>query len=162
MTPLTTLPRLTLLALLLGAASCNVQQPVQVIDPSSACERLRTSYPSAHGLVLFAADAPRARSIPWCFPGTRGFGVIGYNINIPVQRAGMLDIALSEIRPPVRFAAVSIDVSCAGDSTGKRFVRLGFGTQWSLPVEPGDYCISLITEEKTVQDVWFTLTVTRP
>jgi hypothetical protein len=150
------------IGLLLGFSSCSTQTIVHVIDPTSACARLRTAYPSEHGLVLFPDSSSSTRSIPWCFPGVTGFGVIGYNINISVPRAGALTLILSDIRPPTQFAAVSVNGSCAGDNTGKSIVRLGYGTQWLLPDASGDYCISLITAEKSTEDVWFTLTATRP
>ena len=91
----------------------------------SECARLRTSYPSQHGLVLFSDPSMVTAAIPWCFPGTAGRGVIGYNVNIPIPRPGTLLLALSDIRPPTRFAAVSIDGTCWGDNTGKKNVRLG-------------------------------------
>jgi len=148
--------------LLLGVSSCITQQSVHVVDPASDCARLRTSYPSQHGLVLFTDSLTTTKSIPWCFPKTAGFGVIGYNINIPIPRPDTLSLVLSDINPPMQFAAVITEGTCWGDATGKSIVRLGYGTQWSLPVTPGDYCISLITAEKSVEDVWFTLTATRP
>jgi hypothetical protein len=57
---------------------------------------------------------------------------------------------------------VSIDGHCAGENTGKTFVRRGYGTQWSMPVEPGSYCFTLIKAENDEKDVWCILTATRP
>jgi hypothetical protein len=149
-------------AALLGLVACTVPTPVHVIDPNSPCARLRESYPADYGLVLFTDTSTTSASIPWCFPGTAGFGVIGYNVNVPVAREGRLSITISEIRPPTTFGAISIDETCKGDATGKTFYRLGYGTAWSMPVVPGNYCITLITAEKTTEDVWFRLTVERP
>ena len=73
-----------------------------------------------------------------------------------------MTIALSDIRPPIVFAAVAVNGTCAGDNTGKDIVRLGQGTEWTVPEASGDYCISLVTARKSEADVWFTLTVTRP
>jgi hypothetical protein len=87
---------------------------------------------------------------------------MGYNVNIPITHPGTLSLVISDIRPPTQFGAVSIDGSCWGDNTGKTYVRLGYGTEWSLPVIPGNYCISLIKAENKTEDVWFTLTATRP
>lgn len=151
-----------MVGLMVSALSCSNQAPIQVINPDSECARLRTSYPSQHGLILFSDPSMVTAVIPWCFPGTAGMGVIGYNVNIPISRPGTLLLALSGIRPPTQFAAVSNEGTCWGNNTGKKIVRLGYGTQWSMPVAPGDYCISLITAEKTTEDVWFTLTATRP
>jgi hypothetical protein len=149
--------------ILLGlVAGCGSQEVVHVVDPGSACARLRASYPGHHGLELFSDDAATTRAMPWCFPGTAGFGVIGYNVNIATPRAGTLLVALTDINPPVEFAATSTEGTCWGDSTGKDIVQLGHGTQWSLPVARGAYCISLVTAEKRADDVWFTMTVTRP
>lgn len=152
----------TIVGPLVGASSCGTQAPVHLIDPDSECAHLRASFPSQHGLILFSDTSTTTKAIPWCFPGTAGYGVIGYNVNISVSRPGTLLLVLSDIRPPTQFAAVSTEGTCWGDSTGKMIVRLGHGTQWSMPVVPGDYCISLITAERTSEDVWFTLTATRP
>ena len=149
-------------ATLLGLVACSTPIPVHVIDPSSPCARLRVSYPSEHGLVLFKDTTTTSASIPWCFPGTSGFGVIGYNVNVPVAREGTLTLTISDIRSPTTFGAVSVDASCSGNATGKIMHKLGYGTTWSLPVVQGDYCISLITAEPTAEDTWFTLTVERP
>ena len=151
-----------MVGLVINALSCSTPAPIRAINTDSECARLRTSYPSQHGLVLFSDPSMVTAAIPWCFPGAAGGGVTGYNVNIPIPRPGTLLLALSDIRPPTRFAAVSIDGTCWGDNTGKTNVRLGVGTQWSIPVSPGDYCITLITAEKTADDVWFTLTATRP
>ncbi len=124
--------------------------------------RLRTSYPSEHGLVLFPDASIKTRSIPWCFPATNGFGVIAYNVNIPITDPGTLSLAPSDIRPATQFAAVSIDGTCAGNNTGKTFLRLGYGTQWSMAVEPGNYCLTLGKAANHAEGVWFTLTATRP
>ena len=153
---------LAIFGLLVSASSCSTPSPVHVSNPDSECARLRTSYPSQHGLILFSDPSTVTRAIPWCFPRTEGRGVIGYNVNVPVFRPGTLLLVLSDIRPPTQFAAVSTDATCWGDATGKKIARLGYGTQWSMPVVPGDYCISLITVEKTSADVWFTLAATRP
>lgn len=136
--------------------------PVHVADPTSACERLRTSYPSKHGLILFEDPSSKIRSILWCFPRTAGMGVQGYNVNIHVTDPGTLTLVLSDIRPPMQFAAVSIAATCAGGEVGQRYVRLGYGTQWFMPVVPGDHCILLIKSGNEKDDVWFTLTITRP
>jgi hypothetical protein len=112
--------------------------------------------------VLFTDASTTSVSIPWCFPGTAGAGVLGYNVNIPVVREGTLTLAISDVRPPTSFGAVSVDASCAGDATGKTLRKLGYGTSWSVQVVPGDYCISLITAQPTSQDTWFSLTVERP
>jgi hypothetical protein len=136
--------------------------PVHVADVTSACTSLRTFYKSEHGLVLFEDTSVKVISIPWCFPRTTGIGVLGYNVYIRVSHPGTFTLVLSDIRPATQFAAVSIAGHCAGDNTGKSYVRLGYGTQWSMPVVPGDYCISLIKSENDKEDVWFTLTATRP
>jgi hypothetical protein len=143
-------------------SGCGSQEIVHVVDPNSACARLGASYPSQHGLMLFADDVATTLSIPWCFPGSTGFGVIGYNVNISTPRGGTLLLALTDINPPVEFGATSTEGTCWGDSTGKGIVRLGYGTQWSFPVTQRAYCTSLITTEKRSEDVWFTLTATRP
>lgn len=152
----------TIAVLLVSTSSCSTQTPVHVINPNTECARLRTSYPSQHGLMLFSDSSTATKAIPWCFPGTAGMGVIGYNVNIQVSRPGTILLILSDIRPLTQFAAVSTEGTCWGDATGKKIVQLGYGTQWSMPVAPGDYCISLMTAEKNSEDVWFTLTVTRP
>jgi hypothetical protein len=87
---------------------------------------------------------------------------MAYNINVSITHPGTFSLVLSDIRPTTQFAAVSIDGSCAGDSTGKRYVRLGYGTQWSMLVVPGNYCLTLVKTENYAEDVWFTLTATRP
>jgi hypothetical protein len=74
----------------------------------------------------------------------------------------LLLVLLSDIRPTTQFAAVSIDGTCAGDNTGKSYVRLGYGTKWSMVVVPGNYCLTLIKSDNDAEDVWFTLTATRP
>ncbi|MCC7201614.1 MAG: hypothetical protein IT393_02970 [Nitrospirae bacterium] len=89
-------------------------------------------------------------------------GVYGYNVNVHVSDPGTLTLVLSDIRPPKLFAAVSIAATCAGGDVGQSYVRLGYGTQWSIAVVPGDYCISLIKSGNDKEDVWFTLTVSRP
>jgi len=147
---------------LLSLAGCSTPTIVHVADPNSPCARLRVSYPSEHGLVLFTDASTTSVSIPWCFPGTVGTGVLGYNVNVPVVREGTLTLTLSDIRPPMTFGAVSVDASCSGDATGKIMHKLGYGATWSLQVVPGDYCISLITAQATAGDTWFTLTVQRP
>ena len=150
------------LVTLLGLVACSTPTPVHVIAPESACARLRVSYPSEHGLVMFTDTSTTSASIPWCFPGTSGFGVIGYNVNVPVMRTGTLTLEISDIRPPTTFGAISVNASCSGNATGKTIHKLGFGTAWSMHVVPGDYCISLITAQPTAEDTWFTLTVERP
>jgi hypothetical protein len=143
--------------------SCSLaQRPVHVVDPGSACETLRRSYPSAHGLLLFEGSTMDTRSIPLCFPASSGFGVMGHNLQVLVARPGDLSIVLSEISPPTEFALWSIAAACAADATGKSMVQLGRGTQWSLKVEPGEYCLSMFRTANREADVWFTLTVTRP
>lgn len=151
-----------LLTFLSGCALFSVREPVHVADPTSPCAVLRKSYPSKYGLVLFEDPSTKAVSIPWCFPKTAGRGVIGYTVNIPITRPGTFTLVLSDITPPTRFAAVSIAGTCGGDNTGKSYYRLGYGTEWSMPVVPGDYCISLIKSENEKEDVYFTLTATRP
>jgi len=156
---------MVLIGLLIFINGCSLFRypvPVHVIDDNSACARLRTSYPSEHGLVLFNDQSTKVRSIPWCFPKTAGMGVLGYTINIRITRSGTFTLVLSDIMPPTQFAAVNIDGNCYGDNTGKSYVWLGYGTQWSMPVAPGDYCISIIKSENDKEDVWFTLTATRP
>lgn len=135
--------------------------PVHIADDTSACSRLLGSYPSDYGLTLFQDPLSKSRSIPWCFPGTVGTGLLGHNVNIHVTHPGTLTLALSDIRPPTQFAAVSIANTCKGVEAGQSIVRLGFDTRWSMPVVAGDYCISLYPGNER-QDVWFTLTVTRP
>ena len=150
------------LVVLFGFTGCSTATPVHVIDPESPCARLRVSYPGEHGLVLFTDTSTTSASIPWCFPGTSGFGVIGYNVNVPVMRVGTLTLTISDIRPPTTFGAISVDASCSGNATGKTIQNLGYGTTWSMHVVSGDYCISLITDQPTAEDTWFTLTVERP
>ncbi|MGV8075319.1 MAG: hypothetical protein AB2L11_12275 [Syntrophobacteraceae bacterium] len=158
-----TVPLLLLsLTLICGLCSCHDAVPVDEIDPTSACAGLRTSYPSEHGLVLFSDMSATTKSIPWCFPGSSGFGVLGYNINIPISRPGVFSLVLSDIRPATQFALVGIDGSCSGDNTGKSYVRHGYGTQWSMSVSPGNYCFTLIKADHEEDDVWFKLTATRP
>jgi len=150
------------LVTLLGLVACSMPTPVDVIDPDSPCARLRESYPSAHGLILFTDTSTTSASIPWCFPGTSGFGVIGYNVNVPVVREGTLTLTISDTRPPTTFGAISVDATCSGNSTGKTIHKLGYGTTWSMHVVEGDYCITLITAQPTAGDTWFSLTVERP
>jgi hypothetical protein len=83
-------------------------------------------------------------------------------VNIPIPREGALTVTLSVISPPTVFGAVSVDAACAGDATGKTVRQLGYDTTWTMPVVPGDYCVSLITAQRMAEDVWFTLTVLRP
>jgi len=142
-------------------AACQSYTPVRVVEPESDCARLRSSYPSDYGLMMFRDSAAAVESIPWCFPKTAGFGVIGYNVNIPIPRPGTLSISITDVRPPVAFAAASMEGTCAS-STSDTVVRLGSGTRWSMPVSSGNYCISLVTVGKAAGDVWFTLTVERP
>ncbi len=153
---------LSVQAMLAGCALLRDPVPVDVIDPASECARLRERHSSALGFRFFPDAADTVHAIPWCFPGTRGMGVLGYNVELPVTLAGTLTIAFTDIRPPVRFAAVSVAGRCAADNTGKSIQRLGHGTELSTPVTPGDYCISIITVESSAQDVWFTMTLTRP
>jgi hypothetical protein len=87
---------------------------------------------------------------------------MAYNINISITHPGTFSLALSDIRPNTQFAAVSIDGACSGDKTDKRYVRLGYGTGWSMPVVPGNYCLTLVKAENYSEDVWFTLTAIRP
>jgi hypothetical protein len=150
------------LSTLLGLVACSATTLVHVTDPDSPCARLRVSYPSEHGLVLFTDTSTTSASIPWCFPGTSGTGVIGYNVNVPVVRAGTLTITISDTRPPTTFGAISVDASCSGNATGKTIHKLGYGTAWSIQVVPGDYCISVITVQPAAEDTWFNLTVERP
>ena len=150
------------LATLLGLMACSMPTPVHVTNPDSPCARLRVSYPSEHGLVLFTDTSTTSASIPWCFPGTSGTGVIGYNLNVPVVREGTLTLTISDIRPPMTFGAISVDASCSGNATGKTMRKLGYGITWSMHVVPGDYCISLITSQPSAEDTWFSLTVERP
>jgi hypothetical protein len=111
---------------------------------------------------VFADASATSTSIPWCFPGTAGFGILGYNLNVTVVREGTLTIDVSDVRPPKTFGAHSVDAHCAGDTTGKSILGLGYGTSWSMHVVPGEYCISLIPRHPTPDDTWFTLTVQRP
>jgi hypothetical protein len=150
------------LAALSGCAYFSAPEPVHVVDPTSPCAGLRASHPSRHGLVLFEDSSTKSVSIPWCFPATAGRGVPGYNVNIPVTHAGTFTLVLSDVSPPTQFAAVGIAGTCAGDHTGKRYERLGYGTRWSMRVVPGDYCITLIKSENEKEDVTFMLTATRP
>jgi hypothetical protein len=150
------------LATMLGVVACSTPTIVHVTDPESPCARLRVSYPSEHGLVLFTDTSTTSASIPWCFPGTEGTGVMGYNVNVPVVREGTLTLTISDIRPPRIFGAVSVDASCSGNATGKIIRRLGYGTTWSMHVVPGNYCISLIPDQPTAEDTWFSLAVERP
>ena len=143
-----------------GLAAC--RSPVQIVEPASACSRLRESYPSRHGLILFAETTATVSSIPWCFPATKGFGVIGYNLNIALARPGVFSLVLSDIRPPTRFHLITIAGGCAEDNTGKRHVNLGTGTEWVLTLAEGNHCFSLFKAENQAKDVWFTLTATRP
>ena len=124
--------------------------------------RGRTSYLSEHGIVLFPDPAATTTSTPWCLPETGGFGVIAYNINLAITHTGTFSLVLSDLSPATRFARVSIDVPCAGNDTGKSFVREGYGAQWSMPVVPGDFCLTNAKVENDVDDVWFTPTATRP
>lgn len=110
---------------------------------------------------MFENTSTKSVTVPWCFPGTAGHGVLGYSVNIPITRSGTLALVLSAIEPPTQFAAVSIAGFCAGDNTGKSHHELGYGPQWSMPVVSGDYCISLIKSENENEDVHFSLTVTR-
>lgn len=149
-------------ATLTGCAALRDPVPVHVIDPASECALLRQRHSTALGFRFFPDAADTVHSIPWCFPGTRGQGVLGYDVDLPVTRAGTLTIALTDIRPPVRFAAVSVAGRCAADNTGKAIRRLGSGPTWSMAVTPGDYCVSMVTAEPSAADVRFTMTVTRP
>ena len=143
--------------------SCSLgQRPVHVVDPGSACETLRRSYPSAHGLLLFEDATADTRSFPLCVPAASGFGLMGHNLQVSVVRPGALSIVLSQIRPPTEFVLQRVDAACRADATGRSIVTLGRGTQWSAQVEPGDYCLSLSRTSNQETDVWFTLTVTRP
>jgi hypothetical protein len=151
----------SLLALLLDLPCCSLTSVVHEVNPTSECAKLRTSYPSNYGLLLFSDATAASRSIPWCFPATSGFGVQAYTVQISVSRPGVLSIVLSDIRPPTQFAVQSIAGACAADNTGKSYVGHGSGTHWSLPVEPGNYCLTMISGNPA-QDVWFTLTATRP
>ena len=153
--------RSSLLTLLLALPCCSLAPVVHEVNPTSECARLRTSYPSNYGLLLFSDATTASRSIPWCFPATSGFGVQGYAVQISVSRSGVLSVVLSNITPPTQFAVVSVAGACAADNTGKSFVRHGYGTQWSMRVEPGDYCLSMVSGNQA-KDVWFTLTATRP
>ncbi len=146
---------------LLSCTLFRTSGPVHVSDPGSECERLRTSYPTDYGLLLFADATTERRSIPWCFPAASGFGVMGYNVQVSVSRAGNLSIVLSDIAPPTEFRLVSAAGTCRRP-TGRTFLGHGQGTQWSLNVEPGDYCFSMTKVANRESDVWFTLTVTRP
>lgn len=148
--------------LLAGCAIFSAPVPVHVADPGSPCEGLRTSYPSRHGLVLFENPSTKSVSIPWCFPGTAGRGVLGHTVNIAITHPGTFTLVLSDITPPTQFVAVAIDGPCWGDNTGKSYNRLGYGTRWSMPVVPGDYCINLFKSENQKEDVYFTLSATRP
>lgn len=147
---------------MLALASCRRPVPVHEVDPASPCAQLTGSYPSEHGLVVFADDTATVRAMPLCFPGVEGFGVMGRGFNVAVTRPGTLALVITDVRPATRFAAASIDGHCRADNTGKRYRQLGHGTAWTLPVVPGAYCISMIPETKSTQDTWFTLTVTRP
>lgn len=156
---------LVLIGLLISLGGCalfSAPVPVHEVDPCSPCARLRMSYPSRHGLVLFEEPSSKSASIPWCFPRTAGRGVLGYAINIAITHPGTFTLVLSDIRPPTQFVAVSIAGACGGDNTGKSYHRLGYGTQWSMPVVPGDYCIDLFKSKNEKEDVHFTLTATRP
>lgn len=88
---------LVILTPLSGCSFLRGPVPVDVTDPTSACARLRTSYPSAHGLILFSDTSAKTTSIPWCFPGTAGFGVLGYNVNIPITDPGTFSLVLSDL-----------------------------------------------------------------
>jgi hypothetical protein len=136
-------------------------EPVHVVDPGSECVRLRTSYPSDYGLLLFADATTERRSIPWCFPAVSGSGVQGYNVQVSVSHAGELSVVLSDITPPTEFALRSVAGTCRVP-TGKTIAGHGQGTQWSLSVEPGDHCFSMFKATNVKSDVWLTLTVTRP
>ena len=146
--------------ILCGLAACRT--PVHTIEPGSACNRLRASYPSQHGLILFTETTATVLSIPWCFPATKGFGVHGYTINIPVERPGTFSLVLSDIRPPTQFHLTTIAGGCAEDNTCKSNVYLGAGTEWALTLAGGNHCFSLFKAENEAEDVWFTLTATRP
>lgn len=135
---------------------------MDVVDADSPCAQLVGSYPSEHGLVVFTDDSSTVRAIPLCFPGVSGRGLLGRNLNVAVPRAGTLSITITDVRPAIRFGASSIAGHCRADNTGKSIVPLGAGPSWSLPVDAGHYCITLITETMTSRDTWFTLTVTRP
>lgn len=145
-----------------GFLFCCAPAPVHIAEPTSACARLRTSYPSDYGLILFSDPTTTTRSIQWCFPGTGGFGIMAYNINIPITNSGTFSLVLSNIVPTTRFAARSINATCASSPIGKSYVGLGNGTQWAMPVVPGNYCLTLGKLENEKEDVWFTLTAIRP
>jgi len=143
-----------------GLTACRI--PVHPIEPTSACSRLRGAYPSEHGLILFPDTTTTTASIPWCFPAAKGSGLIGYNVNIPIARPGVFSFTLSDIRPPTRFKLTTIAGGCAEDNTGKSYVGLGTGTEWALTLAPGNHCFTLMKAENKAEDVWFTLTATRP
>ncbi len=153
---------LTAQTVVVGCAALRDPVPVHVIDPASECARLRERHSYAQGFRFFPDAADTVQAIPWCFPATRGQGVLGYNVELPVTRAGTLTIALTDISPSVRFAAVSVAGRCTADNTGKAIQRLGHGTTWSMTVTPGDHCLTMITAKPSATDVWFTMTVKRP
>lgn len=150
------------LASLLALVACSMPVPVHVIEPDSACSRLRDAYPSEHGLVLFKDAAATSATIPWCFPATAGVGMMGYSMNVPVAREGTLTLSMTNMRPPRSFGAFIVDASCRGDATGKIIHRIGIGTSWSMHVLPGSYCITLIPAKAITEDTWFDFTVERP
>ena len=136
--------------------------PVHTVDATTPCERLRTSYPSAHGLIVFPEPGVTRRAIAWCNARVEGRGVQGYALNVAIERAGLVHLTVSDARPATRFRLLVTPVHCEGDSTGKSIHNLGAGTDWTMDVVPGDYCFNLFKDENQDQDVWFTLTVTRP
>lgn len=148
----------TLLAL---GACLRAPRPVE-FDRASACGRLATSYPSEHGLVVFADTIATEARIPWCFPAVGGAGTLGFAFHVPVPRAGRVTITLAEVRPATRFHLRAIDGGCRDDNTGRTEVGLGDGTSWVLDAHAGRYCLSLYKLDHRDADAWTTLTVVRP
>ncbi len=111
-------------------------------------------------MPTFSDPNATSQTIPWCMSAGSGYVVL--SINVPVIRAGDVKLTITDIRPSTKFALSVLTKGCDTPQSGpERFFGLGTGTDWTIPLPPGDYCF-LLSKDNTESEVWVTLVLQRP